>query len=107
MADIRAVTSAIEADRAAFGVRPELAEQLRPAALPGRRLGQQHDGAVQPDRQHVIVGAERLEDRSVLDVGAEPADAGDDRLASLGMAAELARQREQPQGSLEIDFGRL
>ena len=63
MADIGTVASAIEADRAAFGVGPELADQLRPAALPGRRFGQQHDGAVQTDRQHVIIGAERFEGR--------------------------------------------
>src|SRR6201986_5031369 len=105
MADIRAVASPIEADRAAFGVGPELADQLRSAALRGRRFGQQHDGAVQPDRQHVIVHSERFEDRSVLNVRAEPADAGYDRLAGFGMAAELARESEQTQRGLEVDFG--
>ncbi len=43
----------------------------------------------------------------MLDVCAEAADPGDDRLAGLGMAAELARKSEQPQSGFEIDIGRL
>ena len=91
MTDIGAVASPVEPDRTALGVSPEFANQLRSAALRGRRFGQQHDSAVQPDRQYVIVGAERFEGRSVFDVRSEPADAGDDRLARFGMTAELAR----------------
>ncbi len=107
MADVGAVASPIKADRAAVGMSPDFANQLRAATLCGRRFGQQHDCTVQPDRQHVIVRSERFEDRSVLDVRAEPADAGYDRLARFGMAAELARQSEQTQRGLQIDVGRL
>ena len=40
---------------------------------------------------------------AVLDVGAEAADAGEDRLAVFGMLADLARQRQQAERALEID----
>src|SRR5689334_14975833 len=102
MADVRAVAPAIEADCASYGMRTEVAQQLRTPAPLRCRLCQQHDGAVEPNGQHVVVGAQRLVDRAVLDVGPEPADPRDNRLAALGVAAELAGQREEPQGGFEV-----
>ena len=40
---------------------------------------------------------------AVLHVGAEAADAGQDRLAVVGMRADLARQREQLRAPFEVD----
>src|SRR4029077_13738003 len=97
MADIGAIAPLIQPDGAPFGMGAKLAQQLWPAAALGCRFSQQHDGAVQADRQHVVIGAERFEARSVLDVRAETADAGDNRLARLRMSPELARQCKQPQ----------
>ena len=91
MADIGTVAAPVYADRAAFGVSPEFAQQLRSSALRRRRFGQQHDGAVQSDRQHIIVSGQRFEGRPVFNVGAEAADACDDSLAGFRMTAELAR----------------
>ena len=60
MADIGAVATAIETDGAAFGVAAELAQQLWAAAPLRCGLGEQHDRAIEADRQHVVVGAERF-----------------------------------------------
>ena len=108
MADIGAVAAAIEADRAAFGVRPDFAQQLRPAAL--RRMSASASSTTARFSPIVSTSSSAPSELKVvpcLIYGAEPADAGDDRLAGFGMAAELARQREQPQRGLEIDIGRL
>src|SRR5207249_7367846 len=48
--------------------------------------------------------AERGEDGAVLQVGTKPADAGGDRLAGFGMAANLTRQRQQTERCFEIDI---
>src|SRR5712691_4876113 len=39
----------------------------------------------------------------MLHVGTETADAGDDRLAILGMLADFARKRQQAERTLQID----
>ena len=57
-----------------------------------------------PIAQHVVLGGE-ADEAVVLDVGAVAVDAGLDRLAGLGMAAELARQGEQRQRGLEVELG--
>ena len=92
MADIGSVAAAIEPDNAALGMRPDLAQQLRAAPGRGFRLGQQRDGTVEPDRQHIVIGGERGEGRAMLQIGPEAADAGGDRLAGLGVEADIARQ---------------
>src|SRR5215216_68220 len=107
MADIGSVAAAVEADRAALRVRPDLAQQLRAAPLPALGLGEQGHGAVEADRQHVVIGPERGELRTVLYIRAEPADPGGDRLAGLGVAPDFARQGQEAQRRLEIDIGRL
>ena len=58
MADIGAIASLIQPDGTAFGMGAKLAQQLWPAAPLRCRFSQQHDGAVQADRQHVVVDAE-------------------------------------------------
>src|SRR5690606_11849092 len=65
------------------------------------------DGAVDPDRKHVV-------DRLEIGIGAVvqeewpvAADAGGDHLAGLGMRADVARQRQERKGALVVDiFGR-
>src|SRR5215472_15363290 len=70
-------------------------------------LGDQRDGAVEADREdlfavlHIGVGL------VVQHIGAETADAGDDRFPILRMLADLARQRQQLQREREIDRGGL
>src|SRR5438874_3126459 len=104
MADVRSVAAAIDTDRAALRMLADVAQQLRTAPLAGLGLGEHGDRAVQPDRQHIIVGAERGEDGTMLQIRAEAADPGGDRLAGFGMAADLARQRQQPKRGFEIDI---
>ena len=96
MTDIGAVTPSIEADDAALGMLAELTHELRSAPSLSRRFGEQDDGAVQADGQHVVIGGERFEGRSVLDVSAETANAGNDRLTGLGVPPQFARQCQQP-----------
>ena len=107
MADIWSITPGVYGNGAAFGMLAELTQQPRPR--PPLRCGfrEQHDGSVQADGQHVIIGSERFEGCPMLDIGAETADSGKDRLTGLGMAPELAGQPEQPQSGVEIDISRL
>src|SRR6516164_3518779 len=105
MADIGAVTPGVYNDGTAFGMLAELTQQPRPRPSLRRRFGEQDDGPVHADGQHVIIGSERLEGRPMLDVRTEAADSRNDRLACLGMPPELARQGEQSQSSVEIDIG--
>src|SRR2546423_15559986 len=82
MADIRPVTPAVQTDRAApFRMLAELAHELRAPPAVGCGLAGHHDEPVQADGQYVIVLGEGFEGLSVLDVGAKPTDAGNDRLA--------------------------
>jgi hypothetical protein len=74
----------------------EFAQQPWPRPSLRYRFGEQDDGSVHANRQHVIVRSQRLEYRPMLDVGAETADAGKDRLACFGMPPKLARQGQQP-----------
>ena len=72
-------------------------------AAAGPLLGQQHHGAVDADREHLLhrrqvgVGAVVQDERPVA------AEARRDRLAGLGMHADLARQRQQLQRVLQVD----
>src|SRR5208282_6786011 len=80
------------------GMRAELAQCRRPAAL---GLAQEIDGAIEPDREDLLERAQALVGALMLDVRAETADAGGDRLARLGVVADLARQREKLQGECQ------
>src|SRR5437868_323170 len=105
MADIRPVTPAVQTDRAAaFGMLAELAHELRPAPALACGFAEQNDGSVQADGQYVIVLGEGFKSLSVLDVGAKPTDAGNDRLAGFRVQAQLARQCQKTQRGVEIDI---
>src|SRR6516164_3666673 len=58
----------------------------------GALLFDQRHGAVEPDGEHVVARGEIGVGLAVLHVGPEAADAGDDRLAVVGMLADLARE---------------
>ena len=105
--DVGPVAALVQRDRlAVLGVLADLAQLLGRGALPAAGLGEQRHRAVHADRQHVVVGAE-ADEAVVLDVGAVAVDAGLDRRAALGMAADLARQREQRERGLEVEIGGL
>src|SRR5260221_4271784 len=105
MADIGSITSLEELDRrAVIGVQPDGAQWLRRLAALAW-LGEQADGAIEPDGQHVVIGRQRLEGGAVLEIGTEAAEPGGDRLAGFRVLADLARQGEQAQRGVEIDIG--
>src|SRR6185437_15127872 len=107
MGDIGAVTSLEELDRVAvIGVRAHGAQRLRRLAAPLARLGEENDGAIEADGQHVVLGGQRLEGGAVFQIGAEAADPGDDLLAGLRVIADVARQGEEPARRVEVDIGR-
>src|SRR5262249_46676371 len=68
----------------------------------GALLFDQRHGAVEPDGEHVVTRREIGVGLAVLHVGPEAADAGDDRLAVVGMLADLAREGKQPQRAVEL-----
>src|SRR5262249_23626556 len=76
-------------------------------AAPARSLGflllDQGHRAVEPDGEHIVAGGEIGVGLAVLDIGSEAADTGEDRLAVIGMPADLAWQREEPERAVEID----
>ena len=74
-------------------------------AAAGGLLGQQHDGAVDADAEHLLDRAEVGVGAVVQDERSVAAEAGGDRLAGLGMQADLARQRQQLQRMLQIERG--
>src|SRR5262249_24542945 len=69
----------------------------------GGLLGDQRDGAVEPDREHVVARLQVGVGLAVLHVGAETPDAGNDRHAVLRVLAHFARQREQAERTGQID----
>src|SRR5262245_29240976 len=108
VAHIRAIAAALDHDRSALvGVVAERAAGIGAEAALARALGllllDQRDRAVEPDGEHVVAVREVGVGLAVLHVGAEAADAGQDRLAVVGMLADLARQREQAERAGEID----
>ena len=108
MADIGAVAALLDHHRATLvGMVAERAAGIgaEAAAFAGIELllGDQRDRAIEPDVEHVVAGLEIGVGLAVLDVGAEAADAGQDRLAVLRMLADLARQRQQAERALEVD----
>src|SRR5579875_890523 len=105
MREVGPVAAAIDRDGAAVRMFAQGLERLRSRTTPSRLFGQQCHRPVEADRQHIIVSAQRAEGIAVLDIGAETADAGDDRPARIGVPAELARQREQAQRAIEVDLG--
>src|SRR5262249_53153666 len=70
----------------------------------GLLLLDQGHRAVEPDREHVVAVREVGVGLAMLHIGAEAADAGQDRLAVVGMLADLARQRAEAEGAGEIDI---
>src|SRR5262249_35241516 len=64
-------------------------------------LDQRHR-TVEPDRQHIVAGGEVGVGLAMLHIGTEAADAGQDRLAVVGMLADLAREREQAERAGEV-----
>ena len=76
------------AERAA-GIGAAAAPLLRPL---GALLFDQRHGAVEPDGEHVVARRQIGVGLAVLHVGPEAADAGNDRLAVVGMLADLARE---------------
>ncbi len=70
----------------------------------GDLLGDQRDGTVQTDIEHLIAGLEAGIGLLVLHERPEPAEAGGDRLPGFRMLADLARQRQQLQRQFEINI---
>src|SRR5262245_40304547 len=104
---VRPVASVLHHDRAALvGMIAERPPGIGAEAAPARPLGalllDQRHRAVEPDAEHVVACGEIGVGLAVLDIGPEAADAGDDRLAVVGMLADLARQRKQPERAREI-----
>ena len=66
----------------------------------------QINGTIAADLQHIIVLAKIGIDLAVLQIGAEAAKCGQDRLAAGGMFGHLARQAEQPYGLFQRDIRR-
>ncbi len=108
MAQIRTIAATVQGNRLlVVGMDADrLARLGATATAAAAALGEQRDRPVEPDGQHVVVGAERFVDRAVLEIGTEAADAGGDRLAALGVAADLARQRQQRQTPGEVELRR-
>src|SRR6185312_1390148 len=105
MAYIGPVAPVEKIDRRAIRRMPAEALQRRRRPAPRRaRLGEQADGAVEPDRQHVVVLGDRAEILAVLYIRAEAADRRDDHLAILGMGSDVARQSQKLQRPVEIDI---
>src|SRR5208282_570008 len=104
VADVGAEPALLDADRAALRM---LAEKAAGTAAEARAAGaallgdDEVDRAVGADFEHVVVAAEVGVGLAVLDIGAVPADAGQDRLAARRMPRHLARQREEREGILE------
>src|SRR5262249_60921718 len=107
VAGIGPVTSVLHHDGTAFvGMIAERAAGIGAAAALVRALGalvfDQRHGAVEPDGEHVVTRGEIGVGLAVLHVGPEATDAGDDRLAIVGMLADLARERKQPERAVEV-----
>ena len=96
MADIGAEAAGIQLHRLAVGGMVSQAAGRR-AGL-GLDTGQQFDGAVHANLQHVVVAPKGFVGRPMFEIGTEFADAGGDGLAVLGMGAQQARQGQQGQG---------
>src|SRR6266852_3984105 len=108
MAHIRTIAAALHQDgaplvrmlaqRAAWsGAEATLARTARALLLDQRHR------TVQSDAQDVIAGREIGVGLAVLDIRAEAADSGNDRLTVIGVPAHLARKRKQRKPVLEID----
>src|SRR5262249_37492506 len=97
VAGIGPVTSVLDHDGAALvGMIAERAAGIAAAAALVGPLGalllDQRHGAVEPDGEHVVARREIGVGLAVLHIGPEAADAGNDRLAVVGMLADLARE---------------
>ena len=102
VADIGAVAAGEDLDRlAAVGMRPDLAQRLGAGPGLGGVGGQQVDGAVHADLQHILFRRQVLVLVAMLQIGPVAADASQDRLARLRVPADLARQRQQSERLLQ------
>src|SRR5262249_5129787 len=97
VAGIGPITSVLHHDGAALvGMIAEHAAGIAAAAALVGALGalllDQRHGAVESDGEHVVACRQIGIGLAVLHVGPEAADAGNDRLAVVGMLADLARE---------------
>src|SRR5262249_48852055 len=83
----------------ASGIGAEAASLARLQLL----LRDQRHRAIEADGEHIITGLKIGVRLAMLDVGAEAADTGQDRLAILGMLADCAWQRKEAERALQID----
>src|ERR1700722_5203911 len=105
--DIGAVAAALDRDPAEGRMIAQRLAGIRPktpaARAFGDLLGNQRDGAVEPDVEHLVAGLEAGIGLLVTHEGTETAKPRGDRLAGLRMPADLARQRQQLQGEIKVD----
>ena len=102
---VRAVPAFEHLQRGAAVRAPRSVRMTRLAAWRAERFGAASSASARSRStvKRSSVGFERPVVVAVLDVGTEPAEAGDNRLPRLRMRAELARQLEQLQRVLERD----
>ncbi len=81
-------------------MRPEFAYRPASAAL---ALGEDGDGPIKADREDILFGRQRHERLTMSDIRTEPADSHRHRLSRLGVAAQLAGQREEAQRRLQVE----
>src|ERR1700758_4779733 len=98
VADIGAIAAVLRNDRAALdrmvAERPAwIGAKAASARALGTLLGDERHRAIETDREYLLRRLQIGVGLAMLNVGSEPADAGADRLAILGMAAHFARQR--------------
>ena len=87
MADIGPIASVLGNDRPALDREiakraARIGAEAASARTAGAFLGDKRHRPIETDREHVIVAAERSKLRPMLEIGAEPADPGGDRLAT-------------------------
>src|SRR5262249_44798000 len=83
---------------------PRIGAEAASARPLGALLGNERHRSIETDSEHVFRRFEIGVCLAVLNIGSEPANAGADRLAILGMAAHFARQRKQSERALQIDL---
>src|SRR5208282_680195 len=88
-------------------MRAERAARIGAEAAEARTFGMlfsnQRHRSVEADVKDIVAGFEIGVSLAVLHVRSEPADAGADRLAVLGMATDFARQGKQRKRAVEVD----
>src|SRR5216684_601193 len=107
--DIGAVASALDRDAAKGWMIAQRFSRIGAETAAARAfcnfLGNQRDGSIQSDVEHLVAGLEAGIGLLMAHERAETAKTRGDRLAGLRMPADLARQRQQFQGQIEVDVG--